>query len=401
MKIRYLLKKRGKRGGFNPIYIALYGGDSTELIFTKEKISNKDWSDKERIPKDHTGDTFARIEKVKNLVQKSMKLLEAQDKAITPFAVKQYYLTSQKTKSIDQAQFEKKEKENHKSILSMADRWLLNNTFQYRASTRKTIKESIYQFKEFLKLNRYAKIERKDLTPEVINDYERFLQDKKRLANSTHGKRMKHLKWFLKSIKFDVSDIKIRTHRKEIIALTLDELGLLEEVDVSTSSELQKAKDLFLLGCYTGLRISDLKRLNETRLIDGKIRMTLQKNDKEVLIPIRKKTGRILETYSMAAPKISEQHLNSGIKIVCKLAGIDRILSVKSNVAGQDVESKLYKYQLITSHTASKTFITLAPQLFKMTPEEIAAIVGKDLKTLLNHYFKLPQESAIQKMMEV
>jgi hypothetical protein len=102
----------------------------------------------------------------------------------------------------------------------------------------------------------------------------------------------------------------------------------------------------------------------------------------------------------MAAPKISEQHLNKEIKKVCKAANITKIITARTNKAGLDVEVQVPKHDLITSHTASKTFITLAPARFGLDPAEIAAIVGKDLKTLLNHYFQLPKESAIRKMME-
>jgi len=61
---------------------------------------------------------------------------------------------------------------------------------------------------------------------------------------------MKHSRWFLKKVDYDVTTIKIRNFRKGIIALTLEELIRLENVDASSSVEKQKAKDLFLLGCY-------------------------------------------------------------------------------------------------------------------------------------------------------
>jgi hypothetical protein len=62
MKIRYLLKRRGPKGGTHPIYLALYDGDQTEIIYTGQRITLKDWSANDRLPKDHTGDTFKAIE---------------------------------------------------------------------------------------------------------------------------------------------------------------------------------------------------------------------------------------------------------------------------------------------------------------------------------------------------
>lgn len=400
MKVRYLIKKKGEKGGLNPIYVALYLNDETELIYTKQRCSLKDWSVEDRCPKDHKGVTFLAIEKVKRDVQKVIQSLQSQDKPVTPFTVKLEYNAKEKEKTQTQHEQDNKDKAGLKTVSRLAEKWLENNLFGYKASTQKAIRESIKQFIEYLRKTGQLTLERKDLVTDIITGYERYLQEKKKLSNSTHGKRMKHLRWFLKTLNYDVKTIAIRSHKKEIIALTLDELQNLEKVDVSASIEQQKSKDMFLLGCYTGLRISDLKRINETRIIEGKICMTLQKNKKEVSIPLRSETKEILKKYGMASPKISEQQLNESIKKICKAAGIDKDLTVKTNKAGKDIETIVKKHQLITSHTASKTFITLAPQRFGLTPPEIAAIVGKDLKTLINHYFQLPLESAIMKMIK-
>jgi integrase len=400
MKIRYLLKRRGKRESTYPIYVALYQGEQTELIYTKERIPLKEWSQTEGQPKDHTGDLFGRIERIRLSVQRSAKMLEAQERPVTPFTVKQEFVQSQFKRNNDQVTKDKNDKKDLETVSSLAKKWLENNLFGYKPSTQKTIKQSIGQFQLYLKSAGQNALTRAQLSPEFITAYERYLQDKKRLSNSTHGRTMKHLRWFLKTLNYDVRTIAIRSHRKDIVALTLEELESLEKVDVGYSKEFQKAKDMFLLGCYTGLRISDLKRLNATRLVDNKICMTLQKNKKPVSIPVRSETMAILKKYGIASPKISEQHLNRDIKKVCDKAGIKRLVTVKTNKAGLDVETEVPKHKLITSHTSSKTFITLAPKRFNMTPAEIAAVVGKDLKTLINHYFQLPLESAMLKMSE-
>lgn len=57
------------------------------------------------------------------------------------------------------------------------------------------------------------------------------------------------------------------------------------------------------------------------------------------------------------------------------------------------------KHTQITLHISGKTFITNAKELWGLEPAEVAGIVRKDLKTMLNHYFKLPVESATRKMM--
>lgn len=393
----YLLKKKDKNGEAL-IYLALYLKDQTELISTGQRIKGTDWSATNKFPKDHLGDIAKRITTVKERVIKAHTRLQAREQVVTPFAVKQEYLMHEAAKVSEQLTRDKRAKENKKTIKRLVDHWIENNLFSYAVSTQKAVKESLTQFLTFLDVTGQIGIEREALNQELITRYERFLQDKKKLANSTHGKRMKHLRWFLQHIGFDVKNIKLRTHKKDIMSLSQAELEALENVDVSNSSERQKVKDLFLLGCYTGQRISELRRINETHIIDGKLCMTQKKTKRPVTIPIMPKTRAILERYAMRSPKINEPAVNREIKEICKAAGISSMLTVRRNVAGNDVEEPKAKYSQITSHTASKTFISLAPQWYGFTPAEVAAIVGKNLKTILNHYYSLPLESAIKKM---
>lgn len=403
MKIRYLLKRKGKKGFAHPIYIALYKNDLTELIYTKERCTLKDWNETERAPRDHSGETFTRIEKVKAAVLKVLRQMEANDREVTPFSLKQEFTLSQRNQADKQNDKDKKDKTNLATISSLIERWIKEGLGNYQPSTRRTVVTSILQFKEYLKISGQPKLERKDLTSEIISAYAEYLQVKRKLVDSTHGKRMKHLRWFLKWIKFDsneIREIKIRTGAKNIIALSADELTRLENVDVSFDRDFQKSKDMFLLGCYSGLRISDLKRINEHRIKDREIHLTLIKNKKEVSIPMLAQTESILMRYGMSAPKISEPQLNKAIKDVCRLAGITKTEFYKTKVAGTLIEKAYPKCELVTSHSAGKTFITLAPDKWGLTPADVAAIVGKDLKTLLGYYLKPDLDAAKKKILE-
>jgi integrase len=403
MKIRYLLKRRGKSGS-HPIYIALYDGDDTEIIYTGHRIPLKDWSTKDRSPKDHSSDTFKAIEKVKSSIQQSIRRLEADEKPVTPYTVKEQYELNTKAKEDAQRHADKRAKQDHVTIIRLANTWLENELFRFKLSSQKSVKESINAFTEYLKKVGLTSIERKEISRETISSYERYLLEKKKLSDNTHGKRIKHLRWFLKTLEplpFDVKSIKIRSSKKSIISLTLAELEKLEAVDASGFIEWQKAKDLFLLGCYTGLRVSDLKRLNKINTEDGFISLILQKNKKPVKIPIVRECRNILERYDYKAPKLSEQALNENIKTVCEKAGIISLVTIDETKGGKQVSKNVPKHTVITSHIAGKTFITLAPQKWGLTPAQIAAIVGKDIKTLLGHYFNEQGEEARRKMIEI
>lgn len=398
MKLRYYLKRSGSEP--YPIYIALYQGNKPEFISTGQRIKVSDWSEKERAPKKQNSEVSKAIDKIKTAVKKVIAKLEIEDRIVTPFSVKVAYMEELATKKQHQAHSDKKAKQDAVTIIKLAEKWTENELFRYRPSSQRSVKESINAFTSYLKSVGYGNLERKALTQTIISGYERYLLEKKKLADNTHGKRMKQLCWFLKWLDFDTSKIKLRSSRKPIISLTLEELKRLEAVDVSFSVEYQKSKDMFLLGCYTGLRISDLKRLNSANTKDGVITLKLQKNDKDVRIPIIKAADSILAKYGYHSPRISAQAVNESIKHVCSKAEIDEKIVIDYTRGGQRLSKTKPKHKLITSHIAGKTFITLAPKLWGLSPAEIAAIVGKDVKTLINNYFGDQGEEARIKMRE-
>lgn len=405
MKTRYLLKKRGNtKGATHPIYIALYEGDTTELIYTGQRITLKEWSPNDRLPKDQKGETYKAIEKVREGINRAKVRLEADDQPITPFTVKQAYEALTKQKESAQHSKDKIAKAGLRTVYSLAKQYKDALPDKFSQATKKTVKISIDQFTQYLENTTQRSVELKDLNQDLIDSYSKYLLDKRKLSDSTLNKRMKHLNWFLRSINYQASIVPRKLKKKAIIALTVAELRALESVDVTkhknTESHeyLQRAKDMFLLGCYSALRISDLKRINPANSSDGFISLTTQKNNEVFRMPIVSQAQAILDKYKGKAPKISEQEVNRSIKIVCELANINKPIEIETTRGGKTVTKTVAKHQVITSHIASKTFITNAKALWDLDPAEVAGIVRKDLKTMLNHYFKAPVESATKKM---
>lgn len=398
MKLRYYLKRRGP--GPHPIYIALYAGNTTELIYTGHRIKISEWSEKDRQPKNHNSEVSKSIDKVKTAVKKVIAKLELDDRVVSPFSVKLAYMEDLAGREHNQTQSDKKAKIERVTLIELAEQWTEQELFRFRKSSQKVIKENIKLFTSYLKAVGYTTLERKNLTQAIISGYERYLLEKKKLADNSHGTAMKQLRWFLKWLDFDVSKIKLRSSKKPIISLSLSELQKLEAVDVSFDQLYQKAKDIFLLGCYTGLRISDLRRLNPDNTKDGLIKIKLTKNSKDVRIPIIKAAAAILSKYGNRSPRTSARNVNESIKIICDKAEIKDKIVIDYTRGGQKLSKTILKYKVITTHVAGKTFITLAPKLWGLSPAEIATIVGKDINTLLRHYFGDQGDEARVKMIE-
>lgn len=122
---------------------------------------------------------------------------------------------------------------------------------------------------------------------------------------------------------------------------------------------LERARGLFLIGCYTGLRVSDFSRLKEAHI--GKyITIKTTKTGTNVIIPIHPVVREIIDSGFDLENTISDQKLNEQIKELCRIAGITRTVLINKNNGGRNEEILIEKYKLVSSHTARRSFATNA-----------------------------------------
>ncbi len=132
-------------------------------------------------------------------------------------------------------------------------------------------------------------------------------------------------------------------------------------LDLSKHPGLNNSRALFFVGIYTCLRISDVVRLDPAvHCKDGWIRITIQKTRRLHEIPIVAPLQKILDTEKWYP--VSAQKLNDNLKIIGKMAGIDAPTEVVRYRGAQAEITVCPKYELITSHTARRTGITLLLQ---------------------------------------
>jgi integrase len=145
--------------------------------------------------------------------------------------------------------------------------------------------------------------------------------------------------------------------------LTIDELTKLKNCS-GFSKNKEKVRDAFLVACFTGLRYGDLKALSKSS-IESKhgIRLIVkqtEKTRKQVYIPIHEEVEAILGKYEGNFPKpVSNQKMNKYIKEICQIAGINDLIEMTVYLAdGSKPIVKTEKYNLITMHTARRSFAT-------------------------------------------
>lgn len=148
-----------------------------------------------------------------------------------------------------------------------------------------------------------------------------------------------------------------RTFRKETeqvdaIYLTNEEVTKIAELPLCGSYAL--VRDLFVIGCHTGLRHSDFTRLSMNDISDGVIHLITQKCKTPVDIPAHPRVLDILNKYGGTLPSITPQRFNNYIKVVCKEAGLTDSILVRKG--GQHIRCE--KWELVSSHTARRTGLT-------------------------------------------
>lgn len=224
---------------------------------------------------------------------------------------------------------------------------------------------------------------------------------------NTIGSRVKGLKLFMNEAyerdlhtNLDFKKKRFSKPKEETnsVYLNNDELVKIYNCDFSKRKKLDRVRDIFLIGCYTGLRFSDLSQLKSDNISeDGTITVKTQKTGKTVVIPIHTIVRTILAKYNNELPKmLSNQKFNDYIKEVAKAADIDESIFLQTTKGGLSYTETVPKYSLVTSHTARRSFATNA-FLAGVPTISIMKITGHKTESAFMKYIKISdKENAIQ-----
>jgi integrase len=176
-------------------------------------------------------------------------------------------------------------------------------------------------------------------------------------------------------IEKELLKIKAPTVEAVKIALTESELQSLYELDLSQFPHLERARDIFMCGCFTALRFSDYHRISREHIKKDRLVIISQKSKKKIEIPMRPEFKEILKKYNNTLPRMTSQELGRYIKQVGEMVGINDHIEVRTTTAGKDKTVIKFKYELITTHTARRTAASLM-YFYGMNARDIMAITG-------------------------
>jgi site-specific recombinase XerD len=137
-------------------------------------------------------------------------------------------------------------------------------------------------------------------------------------------------------------------------------------MDEYTPEDLRFCATWFLIGCYTGLRYSDMHRFDRDKhLIKGRIVIYTQKTAEPISLPLNTKVKEWLTAVEYKRMHFTNEHYNRLLKLVA---------------AGAKVKAKL------TTHTARHSFAMLCADL-GISQEVTARLMGhRDMKVTATYY---------------
>lgn len=262
-----------------------------------------------------------------------------------------------------------------------------NNHKVISPDTYRQHKNSLKMFQDYDNL-RKQRITLETITPHKVDNYIGYLREQGK-KESTLGKEVKNLKTFLNHLanrgQFDSYLIKRiakpKPHKQMPLVLEDSELMALEAVPLEGG--LAKARDLFLLECYTALRFSDLVGMKPEQRTDTHLTGTIKKTREPFRNAITEDAKRILCKYQgKPLPVLSNPKINAYIKEVAQQAGLNRVVEVV-DIRGQDRTATSHPiHELITSHTGRRTFVSRALRNGLSLPQVMQFTGHKNLKTL-------------------
>ena len=173
-------------------------------------------------------------------------------------------------------------------------------------------------------------------------------------GEKTRAKRFNVIKefgrWLVKNKNLssieELKDYKINVRKIKHYTLTLEEIKKIQNYKFKKLAH-QQAIDMFIVGCHTGVRISDVILINKNKVIQfgsSKIlKMIAFKTKERFEVPLTDKVIKILEKYDYNLNLMSDVKVNFYIH------------EALENIDQGDFKPK---FKLITFHTGRRTFIT-------------------------------------------
>lgn len=241
-----------------------------------------------------------------------------------------------------------------------------------------------------------------DITINFYDDFRDYLVEKEYSPNTISRmiKVCKTICYAAEQLKlFDATNVRaafeISYEKVDNIYLNDERIQELYDCDLSFKPAWEKVKDVFVVGCLTGQRVSDYKRINSKMIVtltDGRkyIKLTQVKTGNLVYIPLDYRVESILEKYNGTLPKVFDQKINDHIKEIGEYLKWTESVELSVQKGNMKYTTNKRFCDLLKTHTCRRS---LATNMYKAGAalSSIMAITGHSSEQQLKTYLKLDE----------
>ena len=265
-------------------------------------------------------------------------------------------------------------------------------------------------------LGNYAKhVKRKLTNRSVIAEdymvgYRLYLTEQCNMQLNSVSNRLKTAKSLIEKLKrkgliefnpFERYNIAIKWERANGIALEDDEIKELINLDLEHDSKLERARDLFVVLIFTGLRVSDLKSLRNFHVVGNMFTIHNQKTFGISHIPVFPPLRAVLDKYdNRIPPLLSEQKFRETLKEVGKMMPtLQQEVEVQYTKGGIVIREMIKRHELLCLHVGRRTLATFLARN-NIPYHEIMIITGHKSVRDFENYIRVDKKSTLQKLVE-
>ena len=288
-------------------------------------------------------------------------------------------------------------REEKEDFFSYAKRYIQQKS-ELQHTTKRDYNQTLNILREFEQYTSYL-ISFESINLDFYNRFKHYVLNVLNHSLNTFGKRIKTIKSVMnyateigvnKNLEFQKSAFKVLSNKKKRVYLSIEEINKL--INIELNSNLEKSRDAFVLMCYLGLRYSDYEKINRNNITDDFLDITMTKTNEQVSIPIHPSALQIILKYEYVLPKFSNQQLNKQIKNVCKIAEINEQINIDNKTFS--------KYELITCHSARRTFATNG-YLSDVPVRDLMRITGHRKESTFLNYVQVKREVKLSRILEI
>ena len=387
--VYFLLKKSRKdKNGKTPIVAFISVNGERVSYYTGKKVSISEWDGGKQMVKGNSENARLINEYINQLRHKIFeKELELMEKGFLVTASLLKDAVNDKVEAVNSKTLMQLFRDYQKMRLPLVGKTIVQDTYDDNALTGRYIQEFM---KSELKRN---DIYLHEVKIGFIQGFHSFMLGTKNNKQNTCAKHLKFLKQLMNIavangyIQFNVlATYKIEREQVDIDFLNYDELQRIINFS-SPFQRLERARDSFLFGCFTGLAYIDIKTLRKEHIeTDGEGRIWIKKKRQKTgvlsCIPLLPMAKLLLEKYKdwpgeMIMPIQDCTDVNNYLKDIAILCGINKH---------------------ITFHTSRHTFASTVTLANNISLEVIAKMMGHTNTRMTSRYAKLVDEAIADQM---